>query len=69
MVTINLTALEEANGFFIESAAITSLDLSALVTVGGSNIAISGNTALESIDLSSFVPTSGGEFYFAGNAP
>ena len=68
LVTINLTALEEANGLFIESAAITSLDLSALVTVGGSNIAISGNTALESIDLSSFVPTSGGEFYFAGNA-
>lgn len=66
--TINLTALEEANGLLIESSIMTSLDLSALVTVGGSNIAISGNTALESIDLSSFVPTSGGEFYFAGNA-
>jgi hypothetical protein len=47
---------------------MTSLDLSALVTIGEMNIGIMGNTILESIDLSSFVPISKGKFYFSGNA-
>lgn len=66
--SIDLSALESANGLYIEGAAITSLDLSALVTIGGSNIGIASCSALESINLSAFVPTSGGEFGFAGNA-
>jgi len=68
LTTINLPALEETHGLYIESSAMTSLDLSALVTIGGRGIGVTGNTVLESIDLSSLVPTSGHDFYFFGNA-
>lgn len=68
LTTINLPALEEARGLYIESSAMTSLDLSALVTIGEMNIGIMGNTVLESIDLSSLVPISKGKFYFSENA-
>jgi len=68
LTTINLPALEEANGLYIESSAMTSFDLSALVTIGRMHIGVTGNTVLKSIDLSSFVPTSKGKFYFSGNA-
>lgn len=70
LTTINLPALEEARCLYIESSAMTSLDLSALVTAGGKgmDISVTGNTVLESIDLSSLVPISKGKFYFSGNA-
>ena len=70
LTTINLPALEEANGLYIGSSAMTSLDLSALVTAGGQgmDISVTGNTVLESIDLSSLVPISKSKFYFSGNA-
>jgi hypothetical protein len=68
LASIDLTALEEANGLSIESATITSLDLSALVTIGGSGLYISGCPNLESIDISSLVPTSGWEYRFHENA-
>jgi len=70
LTTINLPALEEVRSLYIESSAMTSLDLSALVTAGGKgmDISVTGNTVLESIDLSSLVPISQGKFYFSGNA-
>jgi hypothetical protein len=59
--------LVSANGLYIRGAAITSLDLSALVTIGGT-LYISGCPNLESIDLSSLIPNSEYDYYFTDNA-